>query len=147
MDDAKNISRETSFAQRKPQKVQQLARICCWNCNEYGHYQCDCPQKKKMHGTKMSEVEEDQNEDRIASAQSCKMGLQVLNPAQGCNGQARPRVALHGNENHEWSNSAFFLAEKSKECVGSMCHTIEQTDRQGYPNCEDYLNRTVAIPQ
>jgi hypothetical protein len=29
----------------------------------------------------------------------------------------------------------FFSAEKSKECVGSMCHTIERTDRQGYPNC------------
>jgi hypothetical protein len=64
-----------------------------------------------------------------------KMGLQVLDPAQGCNGQVRPRVVLHGNENHECSNSAFFPAEKSKECVGSMCHTIEQTDRQGYPNC------------
>jgi hypothetical protein len=28
-----------------------------------------------------------------------------------------------------------FSAEKSKECVGSMCHTIERTDIQGYPNC------------
>jgi hypothetical protein len=64
-----------------------------------------------------------------------KMGLQVLDPAQGCHGQVRPRVVLHGNENHECSNSAFFFAEKSKECVGSMCHTIERTDRQGYPNC------------
>jgi hypothetical protein len=48
-----------------------------------------------------------------------KMGLQVLDPAQGCNGQVRPRVVLLGNENHECSNSAFFSAEKSKECVGS----------------------------
>jgi hypothetical protein len=37
MDDDKNVSRETSFAQRKPHKAQQLARIRCWNCNEYGH--------------------------------------------------------------------------------------------------------------
>jgi hypothetical protein len=60
MDDDKNVSRETSFAQRKPRKAQQLARIRCWtNCNEYGHYQSDCPQKKKMHGTGLSEVEED----------------------------------------------------------------------------------------
>jgi hypothetical protein len=59
-----------------------------------------------------------------------KMGLQVLDPAQGCNDQVRPRVVLHGNENHECSDSAFFSAEKSKECVGSMCHTIERTDRQ-----------------
>jgi hypothetical protein len=44
-------------------------------------------------------------------------------------------VVLHGNDNHEYSNSAFFSAEKSKECVGSMCHTIERTYRQGYPNC------------
>jgi hypothetical protein len=34
-----------------------------------------------------------------------KMGLQVLDPAQGCNGQVRPGVVLHGNENHECSNS------------------------------------------
>jgi hypothetical protein len=47
MDDDKNVSRETSFAQRKPRKAQQLARIRCWICNEYGHYQSDCPQKKK----------------------------------------------------------------------------------------------------
>jgi hypothetical protein len=41
---------------------------CCWNCNEYGDYQSDCPQKKKMHGTQMSEVEEDEeNEDGTAS--------------------------------------------------------------------------------
>jgi hypothetical protein len=60
--------------------------------------------------------------------------LQVLDPAQGCNGQVRPRVVLHGNENHECSNSAGFFAEKSKKCVGSMCHTIERIDRQGYPN-------------
>jgi hypothetical protein len=41
-----------------------------------------------------------------------KMGLQVLDPAQGCNGQVRPRVVLHGNENHECSNSAFFQIER-----------------------------------
>jgi hypothetical protein len=70
MDDNKNVSRKTSIAQRKPQKAQQLARIICWNCNEYGHYQSDCPQKKKMHGTQMSEVEEDENEDGTASARS-----------------------------------------------------------------------------
>jgi hypothetical protein len=68
MDDNKNVSRETSFAQRKPRKGQQLARICCWNYNEYGHYQSDCPQKKKMHGTQLSEVEEDENEEGTASA-------------------------------------------------------------------------------
>jgi hypothetical protein len=28
-----------------------------------------------------------------------KMGLQVLDPAQGCNGQVRPGVVLHGNGN------------------------------------------------
>jgi hypothetical protein len=28
-----------------------------------------------------------------------------------------------------------FFSGKSKECVGIMCHTIERTDRQGYPNC------------
>jgi hypothetical protein len=125
MYDNKNVSRETSFAQRKPRKAQQLARIRCWNCNEYGHghYQSDCPQKKKMPGTQLAEVLDPD-----------KMGLQVLDPAQGCNGQVRPRVVLHGNENHECSNSAF-SAEKSKECVGSMCHTIERRDRQGYPNC------------
>jgi hypothetical protein len=69
MDDDNNISRETSFAQRKPRKAQQLARIRCWNCcNEYGHYQSDCLQKKKMHGTQLSEVKEDENEEGTASA-------------------------------------------------------------------------------
>jgi hypothetical protein len=38
-----------------------------------------------------------------------KMGLQVLDPAQGYNGQVRPRVVLHGDDNHECSNSAFFI--------------------------------------
>jgi hypothetical protein len=35
MDDNNNVSRETSFAQRKSRKAQQLTRI---RCNEYGHY-------------------------------------------------------------------------------------------------------------
>jgi hypothetical protein len=74
MDNDKNVSKETSFAQRKPQKAQQLARICCWNCNEYGHYQSDCSQKKKMHGTQMAEVEEDEGEDGTASARSRQDG-------------------------------------------------------------------------
>jgi hypothetical protein len=99
MDNDKNVSRETSFAQRKPRKAKQLARICCWNCNEDGHYQSDCPQKKKMHGTQMSEW--------------YYMAMRTMNVL----------------------NCAFFSAEKLKECVGSMCHTIEQTDRQGYPDC------------
>jgi hypothetical protein len=72
MDNNKNVSRETSLAERRPQKAQQLARICCWNCNEYCHYQRNCPQKKKMHGTQMSEVEEDENEEGTASARSCQ---------------------------------------------------------------------------
>jgi radical SAM protein with 4Fe4S-binding SPASM domain len=74
MDGNKNVSRETTFAQRKPRKAQQLARIRCWNCNEYGHCQSDCPQKKEMHGTQISEVVEDENEDGIASARSCQDG-------------------------------------------------------------------------
>jgi hypothetical protein len=68
MDNDNNVSRETSFAQRKPQKAQQLARICYWNCNEYGYYQSDCLQKKKMHGTQISEVKEDENEEETTSA-------------------------------------------------------------------------------
>jgi hypothetical protein len=74
MDEDKNVSRETSFAQRKPRPAQQLARICCCNCNEYGHYQSDCPQNKKMHGTQMAEVEEDEGEDGTASARSQQDG-------------------------------------------------------------------------
>jgi hypothetical protein len=68
MDDNKNVSRKTSFAHRKARKVQQLARIRCWNCNEYGHYHSDCPQKKKINGTQMSELEEDENKHGTASA-------------------------------------------------------------------------------
>jgi hypothetical protein len=33
MDNDKNVSRETSFAQRKTRQAQQLACIHCWNCN------------------------------------------------------------------------------------------------------------------
>jgi hypothetical protein len=64
-----------------------------------------------------------------------KRELQVLDPTHGCNGQVRPRVVLHGNENHECSSSAFFQLKKLEECVGSMCNMIERADRQGYPNC------------
>jgi hypothetical protein len=88
MDDDNNVSRETSFAQRKPRKAQQLARIRCCNCNEYGHYQSDCPQKKKMHGTQMSEVEEDENEEGTASARSPQDGTAST--------RSRPRVQWSG---------------------------------------------------
>jgi hypothetical protein len=88
MDNNKNVSRETSFAQRKPQKAQQLARIYCLNYNEYGHYQSECPQKKKMHGTQMSEVEEDENEDGTASARSRQDGTESA--------RSRPRVQWSG---------------------------------------------------
>jgi hypothetical protein len=89
MDDDKYVSRETSFAQRKSQKAQQLAWIHCWNCNEYGHYQSDCPQKKKMHGTQMSEVKEVENEDGTpASAQSRQDGTAST--------RSRPRVQWSG---------------------------------------------------
>jgi hypothetical protein len=50
-----------------------------------------------------------------------KMGLQVLDPAKGwCNGQVRPRVVPHGNENHECSNSAFFQ-RKNRKSVLAVC--------------------------
>jgi hypothetical protein len=68
MDDNKNVSRETSFAQRKLRPAQQLARICCWNCNEHSNYQSDYPQKKKMHETQLAEAKEDEGEDETASA-------------------------------------------------------------------------------
>jgi hypothetical protein len=45
-----------------------------------------------------------------------KMGLQVLDPAQGYNGQVRSRVVLHGNENHECSNSALFSGKIERVC-------------------------------
>jgi hypothetical protein len=108
MDDDKNISRETSFSHRQPRKAQQVAHICCWNCNEYGHFQSDCPQKKKMHGTQMSELQ---------VLDPAKMGLQVLGPTLGCNGQVRPRVVLHGNDNHECSNSGGFQRKNRKSVL------------------------------
>jgi hypothetical protein len=49
-----------------------------------------------------------------------KMGLQVLGPAKGCNGQARPRVVLHGNNNHECSNSAFFQRKNRKSVLADV---------------------------
>jgi NAD-dependent SIR2 family protein deacetylase len=84
------------------------------------------------------------------------MGLQVLDPAQGCNGQVRPRVVLHGNENHECSNSAFFQ-RKNRKSVLVVC-AIEllavcairlngQTDRVIRTVKIAIRTRTVAIPQ
>jgi hypothetical protein len=58
------------------------------NYNEYGHYQSECPQKKKMHETQMSEVEEDENEDGTASARSRQDGTES---ARSC-----PRVQWSG---------------------------------------------------
>jgi hypothetical protein len=51
-----------------------------------------------------------------------KMGLQVLHPAKGWyNGQVRPRVLPHGNDNHhECSNSAFFQ-RKNRKSVLAVC--------------------------
>jgi hypothetical protein len=49
-----------------------------------------------------------------------KMGLQVLGPALGYNRQVRPRVVLHGNENHECSNNAFFQRENLKSVLAHV---------------------------
>jgi hypothetical protein len=70
-----------------------------------------------------------------------KMGLLVLDPAQGCNGQVGPRVVLHGKDNYECSNSAFFQW-KNKKSVSAVCaiQLNGQTDRV-------IQTRTVAIPQ
>jgi NAD-dependent SIR2 family protein deacetylase len=71
-----------------------------------------------------------------------KMGLQVLDPAQeGCNGQIRPRVVLHGNDNHECSNSAF-SQRKNRKSVLAVCaiRLNVQID-----TCVRII-RTVAIP-
>jgi hypothetical protein len=59
-----------------------------------------CQKLKKMR-TKMG----------LQALHLTKMGLQVLNPAQGCNCQVTPRFT-GGNENRECSNSAFFQREK-----------------------------------
>jgi NAD-dependent SIR2 family protein deacetylase len=138
MDDDKNVSRKTSFAQRKPRKAQQLAWIRCWNCNENmttirvivpKRRRCmehNCQKSKKMRMRKGLQVLDPD-----------KMGLQVLDPSQGCNGQVRPRVVLHGNENHECSNSAFFQW-KNRKSVFAVCAI--QLNRQ-----TDRVIRTVTI--
>jgi hypothetical protein len=77
-----------------------------------------------------------------------KMGLQGLDPAQGCNGQVRPRVVLHGNENHECSNSAF-CQWKNRKSVLAVCaiRLNGQTDRVIRTVRITIRTRTVAIPQ
>jgi NAD-dependent SIR2 family protein deacetylase len=77
-----------------------------------------------------------------------KMGLQVLDPAQGCNGQVRPRVVLHGNDNHECSNSAFFQ-RKNRKSVLAVCaiQLTRQTDRVIPTVRITIRTRTVAISQ
>jgi hypothetical protein len=78
-----------------------------------------------------------------------KMGLQVLDPAQGCNGQVRPRVVLHGNENHECSNSAVFFQRKNRKSVLAVCaiRLNGQTDRVIQTVRIAIQTQTVAIPQ
>jgi hypothetical protein len=49
---------------------------------------------------------------RLQVLDPAKMGLQALDSALVCNGQVRPRVVLHGNDNHECSNSAFVFSGK-----------------------------------
>jgi hypothetical protein len=147
MDDDKNVSRETSFAQRKPRKAQQLARICCWNCNEYGHYQSDCPEKKKMHGTQMSEAKKMIMKMGLQALDHAKMGLQVLGPAQGCNGQVRPRLVLHGSDNHECSNSAFVFQRKNRKSVLTVCAIRLNGQTGRVIGTVRIRTRTVAIPQ
>jgi hypothetical protein len=77
-----------------------------------------------------------------------KMGPQELDPAQGCNGQVRPRVVLHGNENHECSNDAFFQ-RKNRKSVLAVCaiRLNGQTDRVIRTVRITIRTQTVAIPQ
>jgi NAD-dependent SIR2 family protein deacetylase len=77
-----------------------------------------------------------------------KMGLRVLNPAPGCDGQVRPRVVLHGNENHECSNSSFFQ-RKNRKSVLAVCaiRLNGQTDRVMQTVRITIRTRTIAIPQ
>jgi hypothetical protein len=74
-----------------------------------------------------------------------KMGLQVLNPAKGCNGQVRPRVELHGNDNHECSNSAFFQ-RKNRKSVLAVC-AIQLNGQTDMLIQTVRILQTVAIPQ
>jgi hypothetical protein len=45
-----------------------------------------------------------------------KMGLQVLDPAQGCSDQVRPRVVLHGNEIMNVQIVRFFSGKIERLC-------------------------------
>jgi hypothetical protein len=77
-----------------------------------------------------------------------KMGLQVLDPAQGCNDQVIPREVLHGNDNHECSNSAFFQRKNRKSALAVCAIRLNgQTDRVIRTNRITIQTRTVAIPQ
>jgi hypothetical protein len=94
MDNDKNVSRETSFAQRKPLPAQQPR----W-------------QKSKKMRVEMG----------LQVLDPAQMGLQVLDPTGGwCNGQVIPRVVPHGKDNHECSNSAFFQ-RKNRKSVLAVC--------------------------
>jgi hypothetical protein len=56
--------------------------------------------------------------------------------------EARPKVLCGApmrrrgaKEEHQGKAEEPRTAEAEEGTVGSMCHTIERTDRQGYPNC------------
>jgi hypothetical protein len=79
MDDGKNVSRETSFAQCKRSNLRGFIAAIVMNM---ATIRVIVPQKKKMHGTQMSEVEEDENEDGTASAQSRQDGTAITQSRQ-----------------------------------------------------------------
>jgi hypothetical protein len=79
MDDGKNVSRETSFAQCKRSNLHGFIAAIAMNM---ATIRVIVPQKKKMRGTQMSEVEVDENEDGTASAQLRQDGTESTQSRQ-----------------------------------------------------------------
>jgi hypothetical protein len=128
MDYDKNVSRETSFAQRKPRKAQRgfLAGIAM----NMATIRVIVPKRRRCMEPKYQKLKKMRMKMGLPLLDPNKMGQQVLDPAQGCNGQVRPRVVLHGNENHECSNSAFFQRKNLKSVLAVCSIPLNgQTDR------------------
>jgi hypothetical protein len=86
MDDDKNVSRETSSAQRKPQQAQQLV-VAGIAMNMAATTRVIFPKRRRCMEPKCQKPKKMRMRNGLQVLNPDKMGLQVLDPAQGCNGQ------------------------------------------------------------
>jgi hypothetical protein len=109
MDDNKNVSRERQVSPSENRENRSNLRgSVAGIAMNMATIRVSVPKRRRCMEHKCLKLKKMRMRKGLQVLDPDKMGLQVLYPAQGCTGQVRPRVVLHGNDNHERSNSAFF---------------------------------------